>query len=267
VLGPASVPLRLPPPEAYAADQPGLPPGPGGMRQYGNPMDRAGRLAAAPDTLGGLVPRAPAPSTTPTGVPGPTRPGPAADPDDPERTDVGLVEPVEDRQPPETRLPLSARTAAAPAFAPEAEAPTDLGRPVGARFDRAEPPTRTEPEDVDPPRRVRVVLAERKGVARTVRTVVDVQEGTAVGELLRANLIRGQLGVAVRIGVIALLVLGSLPVLFAVYPELGRLEVLGLRLPWLILGVLVYPFLLGLGWWHTKAAEKVEQNFAEHVQD
>ncbi|WP_181783619.1 hypothetical protein [Pseudonocardia pini] len=125
-----------------------------------------------------------------------------------------------------------------------------------------------DPEDTtEAPRRVRVVLSERKGVARTVRTVVDVQEGTPVGELLRANLIRGQLSVAMRVGAIAVLVLGLLPVLFAVYPELGRVEFLGLRLPWLLLGVLVYPFLLGLGWWHTKAAEKVEQNFADHVQD
>jgi hypothetical protein len=112
-----------------------------------------------------------------------------------------------------------------------------------------------------------VVLSERKGVARTVRTVVDVQEGTAVGELLRTNLIGLQLSVALRIGGLAVLVLGLLPAVFAFYPELGRTEVLGLRLPWLLLGVLVYPFLLALGWWHTKAAEKVEQNFADHVQD
>jgi len=36
---------------------------------------------------------------------------------------------------------------------------------------------------------------------------------------------------------------------------------------WLLLGVLVYPFLLGLGWWHTRTAERVEQNFADHVQE
>ena len=41
--------------------------------------------------------------------------------------------------------------------------------------------------------RVRVVLSERKGVARPVRTIKEVQEGTAVGELLRRDLIRSQL--------------------------------------------------------------------------
>ncbi|MGH3585554.1 MAG: hypothetical protein ACRDQ0_04450, partial [Pseudonocardia sp.] len=63
------------------------------------------------------------------------------------------------------------------------------------------------------------------------------------------------------------LVLGLLPLLFAIVPEIARVEVLGIRLPWLLLGVLVYPFLWVLGWWHSRAAERVEQSFAETVQD
>lgn len=124
-----------------------------------------------------------------------------------------------------------------------------------------------ESQDELESRRVRVVLAERKGVARPVRTVVDIQEGTGVGELLRSNLIGSQLAVALRFAVGAGLTLGVLPLLFAMFPELGRMEVLGLRLPWLLLGVLVYPFLFGLGLWHARTAERVEQNFADHVQD
>jgi hypothetical protein len=31
--------------------------------------------------------------------------------------------------------------------------------------------------------------------------------------------------------------------------------------------VLVYPYLVLMGYWHTRAAERVEQNFADHVQD
>jgi hypothetical protein len=129
----------------------------------------------------------------------------------------------------------------------------------------------SEPDD-DPDaslKRVRVVLAERKGVARPVRTVVDIQEGTAVGELLRTNLIGSQLRVALRFAAFAALTLGALPLLFAVFPAIGEIEIpyLRLRLPWLLLGFLVYPFLLGLGWWHTRCAERVEQNFADHVQE
>jgi hypothetical protein len=112
-----------------------------------------------------------------------------------------------------------------------------------------------------------VVLAERKRVARPVRTVVDVQEGTGVGELLRTNLIGSQLAVALRFAVGAGLALGLLPLLFAILPDIGRIEVIGIRLPWLLLGFLVYPFLVGLALWHTRTAERVEQNFADHVQD
>jgi hypothetical protein len=115
--------------------------------------------------------------------------------------------------------------------------------------------------------RVRVVLSERRNPHRSVRTVVDVQDLTSVGDLLRSNLIGTQLGVALRVAAVAVLVLGTLPAVFALFPEIGGIEVLGLRLPWLLLGVLVYPFLLLLGWWHTRSAEKVEQEFADHVQD
>ncbi len=50
-------------------------------------------------------------------------------------------------------------------------------------------------------------------------------------------------------------------------PEVGRFHVLGLRVPWLLLGLLVYPFLVGVAWRYTRVADRVEQNFADHVQD
>ena len=34
----------------------------------------------------------------------------------------------------------------------------------------------------------------------------------------------------------------------------------------LLLGVLAYPFLLLLGWWYARAAERLEQVFADHIQ-
>jgi hypothetical protein len=126
------------------------------------------------------------------------------------------------------------------------------------------------PDEIDPSelqgKRVRVVLAERKSVARPVRTVVDVQEGTGVGEFLAKNLIRTQLTIALRFAVGALLTLGLLPVAFAFMPEIGLIDVLGIRLPWVLLGFLVYPFLLGLGFWHIRLAERVEHHFADDVQ-
>jgi hypothetical protein len=123
----------------------------------------------------------------------------------------------------------------------------------------------------DPPpasgKRVRVVLAERKAAARPVRTVVDLQGDSTVGEALRTGLIVDQMRVALRFALLGGLALGVLPLLFEVVPDLGTIAIFNLRLPWLVLGVLVYPFLFGLGWWFTRTAERVEQDFADHIQD
>jgi hypothetical protein len=132
---------------------------------------------------------------------------------------------------------------------------------------RASRPSRPDAPADQASKRVRVVLAERKGVARPVRPIITIQESSGVGELLRSNLIGSQLAIALRFAIGAGLTLGLLPLLFAIVPEIGRVEVLGIRLPWLLLGVLVYPFLFGLGLWHTRTAEQLEQNFAETVQD
>jgi hypothetical protein len=135
----------------------------------------------------------------------------------------------------------------------------------------APPPPLPEPESASdngaPGKRVRVVLSQRKGQARPVRTVVDVQELTQVGEVLSSSLIRSQLALALRIGGIALIALGALPAMFVIFPVLGRFELFGLRLPWLLLGVLAYPFLLALGWMYSRSADRLEQVFADHIQN
>ena len=114
---------------------------------------------------------------------------------------------------------------------------------------------------------MRVVLSERKGIARPVRTIKEVQEGTAVGELLRRDLIRSQLKVTLRFALVTLLVLGLLPAVFALLPVAGQARLFGIGLPWVVLGVLMYPFLVLVAWTYTRTAERVEQNFADHVQD
>jgi hypothetical protein len=128
--------------------------------------------------------------------------------------------------------------------------------------------TVAEPKAAEPPsgKRERVVLSQRKGTTRPVRMVVDVQELTQVGEVLSTSLIRSQLALALRIGGIALIALGSLPAMFVIFPVLGRFELFGLRLPWLLLGVLAYPFLLVLAWMYSRSAERIEQVFADHIQ-
>lgn len=115
-------------------------------------------------------------------------------------------------------------------------------------------------------KRVRVVLAERRHTRRVVRTLAEVEEQTAAGEDLMRRLMRDQLSLAIRLGGLTVVVLGSLPLAFALVPSLGAVDVLGLRLSWMLLGVAVYPFLLAVAWSYNRNAERYEQEFAEMVE-
>jgi hypothetical protein len=161
------------------------------------------------------------------------------------------------------RAALSGRTVGVPAQRTAETARALAPRPLTSRNIPIVGTAPPEPGST----RVRVVLSERKGVARPVRTIKEVQEGTAVGELLRRDLIRSQLIVTLRFALLTVLVLGALPAVFALLPEISRFHMVGIRLPWVLLGVLMYPFLVGVAWRYTRVADRVEQNFADHVQD
>jgi hypothetical protein len=122
--------------------------------------------------------------------------------------------------------------------------------------------------DRTPPQRVRVVLADgrpRRGPERA-RARQELEDQTGVGDALVRGLVRAQLALALRLSVVVGLGLGLLPVLFTLIPTLARVRVLGIALPWLLLGVLSYPFLLAVGWVHIRVAERNERDFAELVE-
>jgi hypothetical protein len=79
-----------------------------------------------------------------------------------------------------------------------------------------------------------------------------------MGSLLREQL-RLALGV---LGTLAVTV-GLLPLVFHLAPGLDDVRVVGLPLAWLVLGVLVYPFLVLLGWVYVRRAERNERHFAD----
>jgi O-antigen/teichoic acid export membrane protein len=94
----------------------------------------------------------------------------------------------------------------------------------------------------------------------------EIDEQTGVGELLMRSLLRAQLRLAVAtLGVYAVL-LGGLPLLFALAPRMRSVQLLGLPLPWLLLGVLVYPGLAFGAWIFVRAAERNERDFVELVE-
>jgi hypothetical protein len=116
-------------------------------------------------------------------------------------------------------------------------------------------------------RRVRVVLSEvaaRRSPADPAHA--DLAEQTPVGEALVRGLVRAQLALALRMALLVVTGLGALPLLFAVAPAVGGIRILGVNLPWLLLGVLSFPFLLVVGWAYVRWAERNEQDFTAVIR-
>ncbi len=117
-----------------------------------------------------------------------------------------------------------------------------------------------------PPARERVVLAKRRG-ARMVRTRVEVQEQTEVGDAMIRGLVRAQLSLALRVAAAVGLLFGVVPVLLLAFPDVADAVAFGVRLPWLLAATVPLPVLLGAGWFYIRAAERNEQDFADLVDD
>jgi hypothetical protein len=121
--------------------------------------------------------------------------------------------------------------------------------------------------DLEQPPRTRIVLAE---VARARsgrdRTKAELAEQTRVGDALVRGLVRAQLALALRLSIVVAVGLGALPLLFAVAPAIGTAEVFGVKLPWLLLGVAAYPFLILVGFAYVHLAERNEQDFTALVE-
>lgn len=91
----------------------------------------------------------------------------------------------------------------------------------------------------------------------------EIDEQTEVGELYVAALLRAQLLPALGVLTGLVLCLGGVPLLFRLLPEMSEVSVGPVPLPWLLLGVLVYPVLLATAWWHVRTSERVERDFTE----
>jgi hypothetical protein len=181
-----------------------------------------------------------------------------AGPHTPAAPDPGAIAPT-----PVRGLPLASTFPASGVTASEAVAPSDDKRPIFAWRREAD-----DDPDGPTPERVRIVLAERRSPTRAVGTVAEIEAQTATGELLLSNLMRSQLTLALRLAAVVVLVLGVLPVVFLTMPAVAdAAPVLGIGLPWWLLGVFSFPFLLVLGWLYTRHAERNELDFADDVED
>lgn len=120
----------------------------------------------------------------------------------------------------------------------------------------------------DPPRRVAVTSprtsAVRRPPGRSALRALDEQDH--VGELLVRSLVRAQLLLALKLLMVLAFSIGGLPLMFALVPGTRDVQVLGLPLPWLALGVLAYPALMLGGVLYLRLAERHERDFVDLVE-
>ncbi len=116
------------------------------------------------------------------------------------------------------------------------------------------------------PQRERVVLAHRRGT-RMVHTRAEVAEQTAVGDALVRGLVRAQLGLALRLATLVFGGMAAVALAGSAFPALGQVGVLGIRLNWLVLGLLVYPVIYGVGRVYVRLAEQAERDFVGLIDD
>jgi hypothetical protein len=105
--------------------------------------------------------------------------------------------------------------------------------------------------------------APRRAAARPALREIDEQ--TRIGEVYMTSLIRSQrrLAAVVCAG-IALLLVGT-ALVGAFSSRFSELRVFGVPLPWVALGVLVYPALIALAWYAVRQADRNERAFTELV--
>lgn len=121
--------------------------------------------------------------------------------------------------------------------------------------------------DPGPSRRVRVTSPRASaGRPRRVAVTSEIDAQTRIGGIYMASLLRAQLRLAGLVTVVVGVLVAGLPLFFWLFPGLTDVHVLGMPLPWVLLGFAVYPFFVAVGWLYVRAAERNEHNFTDVVE-
>ena len=88
----------------------------------------------------------------------------------------------------------------------------------------------------------------RASRARHREATREIDEQTRLGEVYMRSLVRAQLRLGLLTAGTVLGLFGALPLLFLVAPSVRDVELFGVPLSWVLLGVLVYPVLVGTAW-------------------
>ena len=125
--------------------------------------------------------------------------------------------------------------------------------------------------DVDPPtkpKRQRIVLDD--GPVAPVRPYLhsrsELAQQTSWGATLIADQIHGLLKIGVLFALLTVAVVGGLPLVMWLLPDFARLEVVGVPLAWLLLGVAPFSVLGGIGLLFVRVTERHERAFVDMIE-
>ncbi len=105
------------------------------------------------------------------------------------------------------------------------------------------------------------VTAPRRSSSSPQGGVRELAESTPVGDLYLQSLMRSQLGLSLRVLTVFVTLFLGLPLLFFFEPGISKQKILGISLPWFILGIGMYPVLIGLAWVYNRSANRIDDEF------
>ncbi len=95
----------------------------------------------------------------------------------------------------------------------------------------------------------------------------EMAEQSEVGQLFVESLIRSQLRLALVVAGGFLVILIGIPVLLAVFPDINGVTILTVPIPWLLLGLGIYPLVIGCAVLYVRSASRNERHFQDLVDD
>jgi hypothetical protein len=118
-----------------------------------------------------------------------------------------------------------------------------------------------------PSQRVRITSSRASAARRADRRLSEeIEEQTGLGDVYLRGLMRAQLRLSLTVLGLGGLTLGLLPLLLTYVPSLRDARVGEVPLPWIVLGVLVYPVALVAARSYVRASERIERQFVEETE-
>ena len=116
-----------------------------------------------------------------------------------------------------------------------------------------------------PVRRVRITSPRREARRRAAHrpATQELAEQTGLGEVYLSALLRAQLRLSLAILLFVGAVVLGLPAMFLLLPATRHLEVGPLPLPWLAVGVLIYPVVAIAARIYVHQTERIEREFTD----